>query len=229
MAISYLTDATAKSGNTSATASIPDFTLTVPASKTDLVALVAIATLASTPTSISVSVGGTAGSLVSGAEADDGFNSRTKLYAVVLGNTSGDKTVAISWSGNTAMYAVVALFDGVDQTDPTNDGQATSSQYSSTTTHNHTGGGTGVITVASYCGSKTPSSPNKTDIATGYQDGGNYTKYGVQYASGDTNPSFTWSISSDFYGVASCDLAASSAAATSILPHAQHYYQMLRG
>ncbi len=91
-------------------------------------------TAAATPAAdITVTVGGTAAPLISGATGSEQGLATNHLFGLAMGSATGNQAVVVSWtSGNAHNHAVASSFTGVDQTTPFDNGTGQGVAYAAT-------------------------------------------------------------------------------------------------
>lgn len=119
-------DAISNNGTSSAGTSIPNFTHTIGASLSNVVCAIGLTFSINSVTGITITVGGTSASLVSGTDSGTTFGYRQMIFAIAKGSASGAQTISVSWTGSCAACAGVISVSGGDQTTPMNNGSFTS-------------------------------------------------------------------------------------------------------
>jgi len=118
MSVAFDSDAV---GNTASGTSVT-FNLVIGGGVTNGAVLVMIGFNTTEGTSVSVTVGGSSATEVSGAYSSVGFVF-SRMFAIATGSSTGTKSVVASWTGTTAASVIAMSASGVDQTTPANNGK----------------------------------------------------------------------------------------------------------
>jgi hypothetical protein len=201
MAIAYDSGNTALAfgANTVTTAS---FTIAATANRVAILALGFYADLRARGFS-TITCAGQSGSAVSSAEAwNSGGTTGLKMFAVTNPDSGSAKTATIAFDGGTATVCLTAtVFNGVDQTTPTNGGGGTTTTYGTTCALQVTSpsGDMSVTSVnTNVADNAATSSETRTIQAAVSQD--------AKTTSTTVNPTHTWSHSATTLAVAGVNL-----------------------
>ena len=104
--------------NSAAGTSIPNFTVTIPGGVTNGAVACGVSFSVNTVSAISVTIGGSAASVVTGSDSSTVKTYRSVIYGRVTGSTTGAQTVAITWTGSASATAGCVAASGVNQTTP---------------------------------------------------------------------------------------------------------------
>ena len=188
MAVAF--DAEAHGSTAAGGTSIPDFTLTIGAGVTDGAVCVCIAFAQTTPTGVTVTIGGSAASAI--ANTDGNNVSRSLMFGLATGSSTGAKTISVSWTETANAAAVAISASGVDQTTPFNNGAFSGLGFGvqpSITITSATGDLT--IDVNSNGSGNAPTTPNQTQRAAFASDDFQI-GCGVSTAAGAATVTHTW-------------------------------------
>ena len=189
-------DAYAHGSTASAGTSIPSFNLTI-GSITNGSVIVGIGCSAAT-TSMTVTVGGSSASLVTGTDSAASNNYHTYIFAKATGSSTGSTAIAISWTGTASCAAEAVSFGTTNQTTPCTGGTSATGQ------NGVTGDPSLAITsqsndltfdVVTPASASNPSTPNQTQIEV-FQGADFQTALATSYGTGAASVTHTWVVSS---------------------------------
>lgn len=209
-AVAY--DATANGQRTTADVTIADFTLTI-GSITNGAVGVGLVFSANTATGITVTIGGVSATLVSGSDSGTARASRSMIYALATGSTTGAQTVSIAWTGAMRAAAAAVSMSGVNQSTPTANGTFASGTPtpSSVTVTSATGNLT--LEASSFVSGNAPTSPTQTSVYAA--NPGSQVGIGVSRADGGATVVHGWSNTGSAWTASGVDLVASTEGAVS--------------
>lgn len=190
-------DNVATGSNSSATTSIPSFNLVIGAIVNGAV-VVAISFAQNTVSAVAVTIGGVSATLISGTDTGTTATSRSMMFGLATGSTTGSQAIVISWTGAANAIAGAVSAGGVNQATPFINGTAAHGQ------DNGSGGGDPSITITSAANDMTmdnvaddagaaPTAPTQTSRYSG-RDGAFQIGNGGSTAPGAATVTHAWTV-----------------------------------
>ena len=190
-------DATAHGSTSAAGTSITSFNITL-GSLTDGMVKVDLGFSSNAVSAVSVTVGGSSATLVSGTDSTTSSAYRGMTYCIPVGTTSGAKAVVVSWTGTSSGAATASSWQHVNQSTPCSHGTFAFCASACT--------GTSAVTITSATNDAasdgltaesgaTPTAPTQTSVAA-FRSGDFQIGMGVSRAAGAASVGFQWTTSS---------------------------------
>lgn len=191
--------------------SVPSFNINL-VSGSNMAVAVGLMFLGNATTAITVTVGGTSATLVSGTDTTTDRSHRSMIFVVAKGTATGNQSVAVSWTTAADCIAAAVGASGVDQSTPMNNGTWASGASTTPSVTITSASGDLTLDTASCSFGKALSAPTQTqrwDIDNNNVNGAGST------GPGTASPTHSWTMApSDGWTDSGANFVQSSGATT---------------